>query len=64
MIIVPCASHVCESPVPVAMTVSEYKRGVGHSRRATGELTVRPKVFLSCCGTCVSFQLVIVALVF
>ena len=38
----------------MAMTASEFKRSVGHSRRATGELTVRPKLFLSCdCGTCV-----------
>ena len=46
------------------MTASEFKRPVGHSRRATGELIVRPKFFLSCCGMCVSFQLVIVAFVF
>ena len=48
---VPCASHVRESPIPVAMT-------------SDGELTVRPKLFLSCCGMCVPFQLVTVALVF
>ena len=61
---VPCPSHGRESPIPVAMTASEFKRPVGQSRRATGELAVRPKLFLSCCGTCVSLQPVTVALVF
>ena len=61
---VPCASHVRESPIPEAMTASEFRRLGGHSRRATGELTVRPKLFLSCCGMCVPFQLVTVAFVF